>query len=135
MFGKLLLLFITVPFVELIILLDIGNSIGLGPTVALIVITGIIGAFLARMEGFRTVSMIQAKLQTGELPADELIDGLIILIAGAVLITPGVLTDVFGFLMLFRPTRKHFKTWLKGRFSGHISMHGGSINHKNDQQQ
>ncbi|MCP4723504.1 MAG: FxsA family protein [bacterium] len=125
MFGKLLLLFITVPFIELLILLDIGNSIGLGSTVILIVVTGFIGAYLAKMEGFRTFTMIQSKLQTGELPTDELIDGLIILIAGVVLITPGVLTDTFGFLMLFRPTRTRFKKWLKDRFSGHITMYSG----------
>jgi UPF0716 protein FxsA len=132
MFGKLLLLFITIPFIELIILLDIGRNFGLIPTLVLIILTGIIGAYLAKMEGFRTITMIQSKLQTGELPADELIDGLIILIAGVVLITPGILTDTFGFLMLFRPTRSRFKQWLKDRFSGHVSMYsGGHMNNFN----
>lgn len=128
MFSRLLLLFIFIPLIELYILIDIGSVIGSGPTIALIICTGVVGAYLARLEGFRTFVTLQQKLGSGELPADEMLDGLIILIAGVVLITPGILTDLFGFLMLFRPTRTRFKTWLKNRFAGHINIHhpGGS---------
>ena len=121
MLGRILLIFIAVPLLELFILLDIGRAVGTGPTIILIIGTGIIGAMLARNEGFKTVTAIQQKLSVGEMPAEELLDGLIILIAGVVLITPGVLTDLFGFLLLFKPTRDRFKLWLKSRFSGRIS--------------
>ena len=120
MFGRLLVLFIAVPLIELAILIDIGGAIGTGPTIVLVVGTGILGAYLARLEGFRTLFTIRHKMETGKLPADELLDGLIILIAGALLITPGIITDCFGFLMLFRPSRARFKIWLKEKFSARI---------------
>ena len=122
MFGRLLILFIVVPLIEIAILIDIGGIIGTGPTILLVVVTGVVGAYFARMEGFRTLFTIRHKLDTGQLPADELLDGLIILIAGALLITPGVITDCFGFLMLFRPTRTRFKAWLKEWFSERINI-------------
>ena len=123
MFGRLLILFILVPLIELIILIDIGRLIGTGPTIAIVIGTGILGAYLARMEGFRTLFTIRHKLQTGQIPADELLDGLIILIAGALLITPGIITDCFGFLMLFHPSRTRFKSWLKKRFSVYTNIY------------
>jgi len=129
MFSRLLILFITVPLIELYILIDIGSLIGTGPTLMLIIGTGILGAYLARREGFRTFVTLQQKLAGGQLPADEMLDGVIILGAGLVLLTPGVLTDIFGFLLLLRPTRERFKSWLKNRFAGHIKMYdntGGS---------
>ncbi|MFC1728817.1 FxsA family protein [candidate division KSB1 bacterium] len=125
MLGRLLLLFIVVPLIELIILIDIGRLLGTGPAILIIVATGILGAYLARREGFKTLMAIREKLHAGQIPADELIDGLIILIAGALLITPGVLTDLSGFLLLFYPTRNRFRTWLKKRFSGSVTFSGG----------
>jgi len=123
MFGRLLILFIVVPLIELVILIDIGQLIGTGPTIAIVIGTGVLGAYLARMEGLRTLFTIRHKLQSGQLPADELLDGLIILIAGALLITPGIITDCFGFLMLFRPSRARFKSYLKKRFSTHTHVY------------
>jgi len=122
MFGRLLLLFIAVPLLELMILIDIGRVIGTGATLLLIVCTGVLGAYLARREGFRTLAAIRLKIRDGQLPADEMLDGLIILIAGAVLLTPGIITDLFGFLLLFSPARRRFREWLKERFSRHIAV-------------
>jgi len=121
MLGRLLLLFILIPLIELVILIDIGRIIGTGSTILLIVCTGVIGAYLARSEGMKTLYLIQNKLQSGQIPADEMLDGLIILIAGAVLLTPGILTDIFGFLLLFPQTRTYFKTWLKKKLSVHVT--------------
>ena len=96
MFARLLLLFIFVPLIELAVLIDVGRIIGTFATLTLIVVTGIVGAYLARMEGFRVFFTIRHKMSVGQLPADELIDGLIILIAGVLLLTPGIITDCFG---------------------------------------
>lgn len=126
MFARLLLLFIFVPIIELMILIDLGGYLGTVPTIILVVGTGALGAFLAKKEGFRIFFTIRHKLQTGQLPADELLDGLIILIAGALLITPGLITDLFGFLMLFRPSRSRFKIWLKIKFSAHINIYNAN---------
>ncbi|MFC1513717.1 FxsA family protein [candidate division KSB1 bacterium] len=127
MFGKLLLLFIIVPLIELAILIDIGSRIGVDKTIGLVILTGIIGAYLAKKEGLRIVNDIKEKIQQNEMPADELFNGLIILIAGVLLITPGVITDIFGLLMLFRPTRENFKEKLKNKYSSKFKVHS-SIN-------
>ena len=97
MFLYLLLLLTIVPIVELIILFRIADRFQWGPTIALVLLTGILGAWLARREGLKTVSRIQSDLGRGVPPTGAMVDGLLILIAGAVLITPGILTDVLGF--------------------------------------
>ena len=105
MFLTFLLLCIVLPVVELALLIKIGRTIDIGPTVALVVLTGVIGAALAKHQGLRTLARIQEHLARGTIPAKEMVDGLLILIAGAVLITPGVITDAFGFVLLIPPTR------------------------------
>ena len=79
-------------------------------------VTGVVGAFLAKLEGLRTLGQIQRNLSQGIVPAEEMLDGVIILVAGLLLITPGILTDAFGFLMLIPATRNAFKRWLRRRF-------------------
>ena len=94
--ASLLLLFIVVPAVELALLIEVGTRIGTPATIAIIVGTGIVGAALAKQQGLRTLQKIQGELETGALPTGALVDGVIILIAGTLLITPGLLTDVYG---------------------------------------
>lgn len=108
----LLLLFIVVPAAELFILIRVGSIIGPLPTLGLIVVTGILGATLARLQGLSVLAKAQAELASGRLPTDAIIDGLIVLLAGAVLITPGLVTDIFGFLCLIPLTRRIIKTFL-----------------------
>ncbi|NIT14468.1 MAG: membrane protein FxsA [Candidatus Dadabacteria bacterium] len=120
MFGKLLFLFIAIPMLELFILVKIGTVIGFWPTVGIVILTGILGASLARLQGFLVFRQIQSELQSGELPADKMVDGLLIFIGGVVLLTPGLLTDLAGFAMLVPFTRNVFKKYLKGKFEGHI---------------
>lgn len=109
MLSRLLLLFIIVPAIELLLLIQMGRWIGTFPTVGLIVITGIVGAYLARQQGMQVLRRIQSEMQNGQMPGGALLDGAMILVAGAVLMTPGVLTDVFGFLLLIPQTRKLFR--------------------------
>ena len=112
----LLLLFIVVPAVELVLLIRVGTIIGALPTLGLIVATGILGATLARIQGLNVLARAREELASGRLPADSIADGLIILLAGAVLITPGILTDIFGFLCLIPFTRRVIKIFLWRRF-------------------
>ncbi len=116
MFARLLLLFTVVPLVELYLLIEVGSVIGALNTILLVLGTGALGAFLARLEGLRTLGQIQRNLNQGIVPAEEMVDGVIILAAGLLLITPGILTDACGFLMLVPTTRNAFKRWLRRRF-------------------
>ncbi len=114
--GRLLLLFIAVPAVELILLIEIGQRIGTLATIGLIMGTGIVGASLARHQGISTFARLRKDLDDGRLPAEPIVDGVLILIAAAVLITPGVLTDLVGFLCLVPACRRLMKRSLKRRF-------------------
>jgi len=112
---RLLLLFVLVPALELVLLIEIGRLIGTLPTIALILLTGIVGAFLVRRQGVQVLSRIRTQFQTGQLPADPIFDGAIILVAGAFLMTPGVLTDALGFLCLIPATRGWMKRTIRSR--------------------
>ncbi len=112
----LFLLFVVLPFVELTLLLQIGAEIGAGNTIALIVGTGLVGGYLAKREGLSIWTRFQQKLAQGGMPGDEMIDGLIILVSGALLVTPGVITDLVGFLGLMPPTRYLLKSQIRKRF-------------------
>jgi len=105
MFIRLLLLFTLVPLIELALLIEIGQKIGLWNTIAIVVLTGFIGAALARSEGFGIISRIQSELASGQLPGDSLIDGALVLAGALLLLTPGLITDAFGFALLL-PNQK-----------------------------
>ncbi len=116
MFLKLFLLFVTVPIIELWLLIDIGRIIGTFQTVGLIIITGLVGAFLAKMQGLITLYKIRENLINGVMPSSELLDGLLILLAGGLLITPGLLTDALSFILLIPQTRIYVKKYLLKKF-------------------
>ena len=113
MLIKLILLFTIVPFIELTLLIEIGSHIGTLNTIIIVIITGIIGAFMARIAGFTVIMKIQDNLREGIFPKDELFDGVLILISGAFLLTPGLLTDALGFFLLIPFGRLIVKRWLK----------------------
>ena len=96
MFLKLFLAFTLIPVAEIYVLIKIGTSIGALNTVALVLITAFAGAYLARLQGINTMLKFRANLQQGIVPAEELIDAIIIFIAGIVLLTPGFITDLAG---------------------------------------
>jgi len=125
MFGRLLLLFTLVPLAELYLLIKIGSVIGALPTVLIVIGTGVLGAYLARQQGFRVWGRIQQEMQSGRFPAEEMLDGLLIFAAGVVLITPGVLTDITGILILIPFTREFIRGWIKRKLRG--MMDGGNI--------
>jgi len=116
--GRLLLLFILVPIAELALLIEIGDRVGLPATLALIVSTGALGAYLARHQGLGVLAKIRSEMNEGRLPTGQVVDGALILVAGAVLMTPGVLTDALGFFCLVPPGRRLLKKYLSRRFEG-----------------
>lgn len=126
-FGRLFLLFTIVPLLELFLLLRIGAAIGAWPTVAIVIVTGLLGAALARHEGMRAWRAVNAELAAGRVPAAELLHGFLILVAGVLLVTPGVVTDALGFALLTRPIRSRFLRWLRRRFVGRIEVGGVEV--------
>jgi UPF0716 protein FxsA len=128
MLARLFLLFTLVPVIELYILIRIGGTIGASNTVLLVIATAVLGAVLVRREGTRTLRQISESLSRGIVPAEEMIDGLLIFGGGVLLLTPGVLTDVFALWLLVPFTRTLFKRWLRKKFdrmiaSGNIQLH------------
>ena len=120
MLLRLLLLFVITPILEMAILIELGKRIGTLQTIGIVVITGIVGAWLAKSQGLRIYRRMQGSLYNGELPHDHLIEGLLILIGGALLITPGILTDVAGFILVLPWTRKLVRKKLKKYFKRKI---------------
>ncbi|MGM0602583.1 MAG: FxsA family protein [Bacillota bacterium] len=116
MFFKILLLFVTVPLIELMLLIKVGEIIGILNTVLLIIFTGITGGSIARSQGYQVVRKIRSDLNSGNLPADEMVGALLILAGGIMLLTPGILTDVFGFALILPPSRKIIAKYVKERF-------------------
>jgi UPF0716 protein FxsA len=116
MFLRLISLFVLVPLVELYLLIKVGTLIGVWPTVGIVVITGIAGGVMARRQGFTVLNSIRESLNRGVLPAGQVVDGLFILAGGLMLLTPGLMTDMLGFLALLPSTRAILKRWIKQRF-------------------
>ena len=122
MFRIFLILFITIPLVEIAILINIGKIIGAGYTIALVIGTAFLGVSLLRIQGISTLAKVQANINRGQLPATELIEGLILLISGVLLLTPGFFTDMVGFLMLVPALRQRlaetfFVNFMKNRIN------------------
>lgn len=130
MFGKLFLLFALVPVAEIYVLVSVGGAIGAFPTIALVILTALAGAHLARLQGMSIMLRIRENLDQGFMPAEELLDGLLVFLAGMVLLAPGFLTDICGLLILLPGTRGIFKQWLRKKFDQwrqdpnvHITFH------------
>lgn len=119
MLGVLALLFLVVPFAELFVLLQVGRAIGALETIGLLVLVSVVGAWLVKREGIGVLRRAEERLRQGGVPGRELVDGVMILFAGALLLTPGFLTDIFGILLLLPPVRAAMRTsvvrWLKLR--------------------
>ncbi len=117
----LFFLFTLVPLLELYLLIRLGAYIGALDTIAIVIGTGVAGGLLAKSQGLAVLGRMRAELNQGRLPAESLFDGLLILIAGAMLITPGLLTDGLGLLLLIPWSRQAFKSWLKKKIQEKIS--------------
>ncbi|MCZ0704665.1 UPF0716 protein FxsA [Natronobacillus azotifigens] len=113
MFRWLFLLILIVPALEIGVFIWAGGKIGGLSVIGLIILTGLFGATLAKQQGTETLRRAQTNMNTGQLPAEEIFDGICILIGAIVLLTPGFITDIFGFLLLLPVTRNPLKVWLK----------------------
>lgn len=100
------LIFLLVPMVEIYFLIKIGGVVGVGWTILLVVFTAMLGAFLVRAQGFSTFARVQMQLARGHLPAMEMLEGLLLFVVGALLLTPGFFTDAVGFVFLIPPLRR-----------------------------
>ncbi len=129
MLVKLFLAFTLIPAAEIFLFIEIGKTIGTLNTFLLVILSGFAGAWLARMQGMQTLLRVRASLDQGIMPAEELVDAVIIFAAGVVLLTPGFLTDVMGLLLLFPPTRFHFKRFLRHHFDEWVRR--GNIQFRN----
>lgn len=117
MFARLVFLFVSIPLIELYLLLQLNELTGNAfLTIGLILFTGVVGAWLAKQQGLSTISRIQKATSEGRLPTTELLDGGMILFAAALLLTPGVLTDAFGFSLLIPPCRAFYRRLAKRYF-------------------
>lgn len=119
MLYRLFLLFLTVPLIELALLIWIGRQIGVLYTIGIVVFTAAVGAYMTRYEGLRVWTALTDELRRGELPGDTVIEGVIVLAGGLFFITPGLLTDCTGFLCLMPTSRRWLreivKRWLKSK--------------------
>jgi UPF0716 protein FxsA len=112
----LLVIFIVVPILELAVLIQVGQAIGVGWTIALLIADAVLGSMLARSQGRATWRRFNAALQAGRPPAREVLDGALVILGGALLLTPGFITDILGLLLLLPPTRALFRALLVRRF-------------------
>lgn len=120
LFGYLLLLLLTVPVLEFFLILKLNGLIGFPLTIGFMLLTGLIGYTLAKVQGIQVIHKIHSEINQGHMPADSMVDGVIILIAAAVLVTPGYLTDIFGFLLLTPKFREQLKKWLMLRITASV---------------
>ena len=123
-----LIAFIVIPIVEMVILIEVGAVIGALATVGLVLLTAVIGAAMLRQQGASTLLRANQRMQSGELPAQEMAEGILLAVGGALLLTPGFLTDAFGFACLIPFTRRWMAARLMNRMvvSGNVYM-GGSM--------
>jgi UPF0716 protein FxsA len=122
MFFRLLVLFTVIPLVELALLLYLADLTDWRWTLGLVIVTGLIGTWLARSEGFRTYRRIQQELQAGRLPGASMVDAVMIFVAGALLVTPGILTDLFGMTLLIPVFRAYYRRRLISWFQTHFTV-------------
>ncbi len=112
------------PFIELLLLIKLGETIGFGPTVLFMAASAALGLFISRIHGASVLQQIRGQLRSGQLPAEAMVDALLIFIGGMLLVLPGVLTDILGLILLFPPSRFLFKRWLRTRFDRMIQKPG-----------
>jgi UPF0716 protein FxsA len=113
--GPLVLLFILVPIAELYVIVQVGHAIGLFDTLALLVLISLVGAWLVKREGLSTLRRAQRQIDAGLVPGRELIDGALILLGGALMLTPGFITDIAGVLLLLPPVRAAIRVGIRRR--------------------
>jgi UPF0716 protein FxsA len=126
---SLFLIFLVVPIVEMLLLFEVSDHIGGLNTVGLVVLTAVIGIQVLKQQGFSTITRAQKRLERGELPGQEILEGLFLAVGGAFLLTPGFITDTAGFIFLIGPTRRLLVKWLikSGKIAVFTSQGEGRI--------
>ncbi|ELI5737710.1 membrane protein FxsA [Vibrio fluvialis] len=115
MFPILLILFIAVPVIEIGLFIQVGGVLGLWPTIALVLITAFVGASLVRSQGLHTLMTVQQRMQNGEIPAQQIVEGVMLAVAGVLLLTPGFMTDAMGMLILLPAPRAMLAKYLMSK--------------------
>jgi UPF0716 protein FxsA len=123
MVGLLLIVFLVLPIAELAVLAQVAGAIGLAETILVLIAVSVTGAWLVKREGVGVLRRVQQQIDRGIVPGPELVDGFLILLAGALLLTPGFLTDCLGLLLLAPPTRAAFRTVLTRRFRRRVGVY------------
>lgn len=131
MLIRLILILTMIPLLEMVILIEIGRRIGTGTTIGLIILTGFLGAVLARTQGFEIIRKVQEQVRRGEFPAGAVLDGVLVLFGALLLLTPGILTDIAGLTLLFPPSRNLVKRRLRSWFERKIGP-GGFVVYRRD---
>ena len=122
--AVLILLLVSVPLLELYVIVQVAGGLGVGQTILLLLVVSVVGAWMVRRSGLGVLNQIRTRLAQGEIPGKELVDGVLILVAGALMLTPGFLTDAVGLLLLFPPTRIAVRSVLMRRYSKRITVAG-----------
>ena len=120
----LILLLVSVPLLELYVIVQVAGGLGAGQTIVLLLVVSVVGAWMVRRSGLGVLNQIRTRLSQGEIPGNELVDGLLIMLAGALMLTPGFITDAVGLLLLFPPTRIGVRSVLVRRYSKRITVAG-----------
>ncbi|CAB1257598.1 FxsA family protein [Vibrio cholerae] len=132
MFPILLFLFIAVPVIEIALFIQVGGVLGVWPTIALVLLTAIVGASLVRSQGLQTLLTVQQRLAQGQLPAQQILEGVMLAVAGVLLLTPGFFTDILGMLVLLPAPRAYFAKQLVSRVVvGNIHASGAGFEQPN----
>jgi len=113
MFLKLLLIFVGISLLELVLILRVGQVVGIWYTVLLLVLTSLLGVLLAKYQGFLTIRQMQSSLSYGQMPGDAMLDGILVLVGGILLFIPGFITDIVGFLCLLPISKKVIREYIK----------------------
>ena len=122
MLPLLVVVFIVVPFAEIYVLLQVGHAIGVANTLALLILVSIVGAWLAKREGLGVIRRMQRSIDAGRVPGTELVDGFLILLAAALMLTPGFLTDIVAIFLLLPPVRVVVRRELRRRVARRIEI-------------
>lgn len=135
-FFILVFLFVVVPVVEISVLINVGKAIGGFNTIMFVIFTAVLGAYLVKQQGMKTISNLQQEMNAGRMPAMQMAEGVALLFAGAVLLTPGFITDALGFALLTPPIRRGIITWItkSGLIKGGVSTSGFGSSQSSDQQ-
>lgn len=125
MFRLLFVLFIIIPIIEISVLMQVGELLGMWPTIGIVILSAWIGAKYVRQQGIATLQSVQEKMAQGEIPSSEIVTGLMLLVAGVLLVTPGFVTDIFGLSLLVPTIRQGIASFVQKHLKVNTHAAGG----------